>query len=722
MRYGRFVLGVAIAGVAFAGSAAGCSSKSGGNTSSSASGSSGSSGAGTPPPPGMFPDAGMPVVGQITGVQTKLPALPPMTNVFAQLDDDSVSITFDPVEGAADYRVYPLPSDGDINVTPDGHVVVHNALYHCSGDRETPTPTVDNGAQSMGSFVHTQVDQQMVGGYLRTLAGATLGYVYTAPGPGLVPVYALGESDPNADNNCIFARWAASRVKKYTTSDAERTQLLAGLARDDGIAFYVPGAADSTTTQVFVDQDQVGTQGMSRYYVATGPEADAHPSKSPAFNVLTSQATGTQPLMRVYYQNACGWSHDELAVGKERFNRIYQQGDKLPLWSLLWPGITGATTLVVEALDSGCPYQGFVAPTSIASVTGMYVNQPIVHPAYQTIDELRAASPTTEVYVNGQHDAGNQPKAVARAFLSVMPQPHAKMDFFADFSPGSTQETFTDVPCGALDGNCFQQWRQQSATFDQSFMIVESGPTMGSGLYSFGQIAGEWWVAYADWASDTNGKYRLTPKQKANMDSSTFLHVTMEVDSVSTGRRYPQILISDQEAPIQYTLDKGHTLVIQPRGEGSEWIDFPVDYELQVCNLRTWDVNNQCPVYDLHHLKDASGNTVHLAPHAELGEHASVDQRITYDVYASGQRTYLFLDGQPYACAVMPSVGVPMGPVTVTFGDVLYHSAVDHLFAFHQAKMQTDTRRHYDNLGFSSGVPSPGWDESRLPCVAPITP
>jgi hypothetical protein len=233
---------------------------------------------------------------------------------------------------------------------------------------------------------------------------------------------------------------------------------------------------------------------------------------------------------------------------------------------------------------------------------------------------------------------------------------------------------------------------------------------------------GELWVTYADVAADTNGKFRLTPKQKAKMDSSTFLHVTMEVDAVSTARRYPQILISDQDAPVQYTLDKGHTIVVQPRGEGSQWIDWPLDYELQVCNLHAWDVNNQCPVYDLHRIKDASGTVVHLAPHDEMGEHASLDHRIVFDVFASTQRTYLFLDGQPYACANMPSGGVPSGPVTVTWGDVLYHSAIDHTYTFHTAHLQVETQRHFDNLGFSSGVPAPSWDESRLPCAAPIVP
>ncbi len=158
--------------------------------------------------------------------------------------------------------------------------------------------------------------------------------------------------------------------------------------------------------------------------------------------------------MRVFYLNQCGWSHDELAVGQERFNRIYKQGDALPLWSAVWTGIKEPTTLVVEALDSGCPYQGFFAPTSLPAVIGTYGNETIFHEPYVTLDQLRAASPTTEVFLNGQHgpawvwQGGNLvdgmqpqsppppplPKALRRSFVKVAPNPHPKMDFFADFS------------------------------------------------------------------------------------------------------------------------------------------------------------------------------------------------------------------------------------------------------------------------------------------------
>jgi hypothetical protein len=572
-------------------------------------------------------------------------------------------------------------------------------------------------------------------------------------------VYVLGESDKNADVTCYFARWEASRTKLYTTSDSARAQLLAAFGRDDGVSFYVPATADSTTLQVYTDEQQPSTPYQERYYFPDGPEAAAHMGKEPAFLVLAAQAPGTQPLMRVFYSNQCGWSHDELAVGKERFNRIYKQGDALPWWSLLWSGITAPTTLVVEALDAGCPFQGLPSSQSIPSVTRYFGTQPLIHQPFITVDEMRASSATTEVFLNGQQGpawtwngqgpngaivatapsaaqllantgAGLPlPKAIARSFVAVTPQPHPAMDFLATFRPDSVPETFTAITNGPPPEGCSEDWQMESPTFYAHFVCIDQGPTAGTGLFSFGPVMGELWMTMADNGSDTNGKFRLTAKQMATMSSSSFLHVTMEADSYSTSRRYPQILISDQPAPVQYNLVKGHTLILQPRGEVSSpaapdmgVADWPIDYDLQICNLRIWDVNNQCPQYDLYHVTDATGQVLHLAPNDEVGEHASADHRALFDIYASTTRAYVFLDGAPYACADLPSEGPPQaGPVTVTWGDVLYHSAVDHTFAFHADHMQIETHRHFDNLGFSSGVPAPGWDEARFPCAAPIS-
>jgi hypothetical protein len=642
------------------------------------------------------------VVGQIDGgVTTTLPEVPAMSNVYAKENDDSVSIRFDPVDDARDYRVYPLPKDEDIQVDASGNVVVKNAIYRCAGDREAPEPMIDDGPDIQSNAIRTLVDNQEVGGYTRQLADATLGYVHSSPGEGLVPVHVLGDPSGDADQtDCYFARWTESRVKKYVTDEAEYQDLLAQGWRDDGVQFYVPSTASAGTKQIYLDD------GDAQFYFPEGPEADVHDQKEPAFLVLKDQATGTVPLMRVYYDQACARGHDELVPGKTRFERAWKQGAYQPWLTLTWSPITEETTLVVEALDSGCPFQGHLSPKSIPNP----VDDQIQHQPWITIDEARAASATGEVFINGQHEATNRPKAIARAFLKVKPKPHEAMDWFMGFSPGTELDPLSDVDCGVADGNCFQSFRQQSATLDVAMMSVATD------IWALGQVQGELWVSFADWAADTGGKFRLTPKQKANMDASTFLHVTMEVNMVSTGRRYPQILISDQDAPVQYNMPNGNTLIVQT------FSDWPNTYEVQVCDHRDWDVNNQCPEYETFRVESSSGDVQSLAPVPEVGELSGSDHRVAFDVYASTKRVYLFLEKQPYACVDLPAAGVPSGPVTVTYGDVLYHSgADDNLMGFHDQHMKIEMRRQWDNLGFSSGKPAPIWDETRLPCRAPIS-
>jgi hypothetical protein len=234
--------------------------------------------------------------------------------------------------------------------------------------------------------------------------------------------------------------------------------------------------------------------------------------------------------------------------------------------------------------------------------------------------------------------------------------------------------------------------------------------------FAIGQMLGELWVTYSDWAADTNGKFRLTPKRWATLADNSFLHVTVEVDIVTTGRRYPQILVSDRAWPIQNQLVNGATLVFQP------FNDPPQRLDIELCDHRVWEVNNQCPRFQMEN-GGAFGQPWRPLP--EVNEHMGVDRRARIDAYASTRRAYIFLDGQPYGCANLPNGVMPAGPVTVTFGDVLYHSGIDvpdPPFGFHRAHLFVETRRHFDEIGFQGGVAAPIWDETLIPCTSTMVP
>jgi len=163
-------------------------------------------------------------------------------------------------------------------------------------------------------------------------------------------------------------------------------------------------------------------------------------------------------------------------------------------------------------------------------------------------------------------------------------------------------------------------------------------------------------------------------------------------------------------------MKSGYAFVVQT------FVDWPNTYQLELCDHKYWDVNDQCPAFDMYHVLDPNdpNKRIGLAPNPEVGEHMGLDRGTIFDVYASTKRVYLFLDGEPYGCANLPSSSVPAGPVTITFGDVLYHSGVDHTYAYTSKALQVSTRRHFDNLGFKSGVSAPMWDEKRMPCVSQL--
>lgn len=656
---------------------------------------------------------------------TNLPAVTALNNVQLSMNGGAATITFDPVDNAADYRVYVLPANDNIQLASDGSVIIPNAIYRCSGTYQVAAPKIDD-ATTQDNGITTRVASS-VDGYARSLAEATLGYVYTTAtaAAGLTPVYAVGNPDVHADDD-YFYRYQASREKKYTADPSEYASLVASGWRDDGIAFYVPQASSTATQPVLSNANLSDPNSGSRYYVNQGAELSSRPTSlgfATAFNVLSAAAPGARPLMRVFYQTAAGRSHDELAAGQAAFTRIRYQGLNNAVASVHFSGITAPTTLVVEALDQGCPFQGIVASQSVAAQTFNFTTYSVSHQPWYTLSDLQKSVSNGEVFLNGQFDGVvGRPKAIARAFVNVAPATRPTMDWMS--TPASFSETFSPLACGAPDGNCFQMFRQQSNTYDVSFYSAETNH------WQIGNVLGEFLINYADWAADTNGKVRITVKsQKATIASSTYVHGTMEVNSVGSARRYPQMIISDQDVPVQFNLINGRSLILQT------FADFPSRVDLEICDHVTWDVNQQCPRFIFRHTFDSSGAITGINPIPEEDAFmAAVDAPTKLDLYASNTRAYIFVNDKPYACAnltsntgVSPSPVPPTGPATVTFGDALYHSDADNNFlvkmvgGFINRHEQMEVNRHFDNLGFSSGVAQPAWDETKLPCSSTMT-
>lgn len=614
-----------------------------------------------------------------------------LVGVRATVRGNGLSVTFEPVAGARDYRIYELPDASGVTEGLGGEVHVEDALYRCAGDREAPYVEL-NGAGPQG-WVSTWTQGEVLY-FTRDEAATTLGHVYAVAGEGRLPVYAMGSSAPDANGQCYEERWGASRLTEYTADPARRAELLAAGYHDGGVAFYIPESG--ATRKVYTWEE---SPDGPRLYFSDDAEIAARDGAEVAFEVLDAPGDGTVPLLRVFYEVGCGTAHDVLAAGEGRFERVLTQGNQ-PVWELQWPSLKPGAVLVVEALDAGCPFQGHLSPTALPAIGNA---QPFV-----TIDDLRATEPHGEVFVNGQHDPGSVPKAIARSYVCVEPgPPETEWDFLATFDEGIGAVTEVDkLTYGGWD------LYLETSQFDVSFHSIEPE------AWSIGAVEGELWAAYADWASDTNGKVRITPKTKAELASGDFLHASMEVDLWATGRRYPQLWISSHPVPVQDTMEEGVTLNLQTFG------GWPTSLQLQLCDHQKWDVNAQCPVF-AYEKEPFDGQPWPAQP--TVGEHAAVGRKGRLDLYVSTGRAYVFLDGAPYGCADLPAGAFPAGEVSVTYGDVLYHSGVDepvvgsNYYAFHRDYMLTETRRHFDHLGFRSHVPAPSWDESRFPCTGGLS-
>ena len=144
-------------------------------------------------------DGGVSFTGGPCALDPGWPKVPELANVRALARNDSLELVFDSVDDAKDYRVYALPAAGDVAVAGDA-VTVKNATYRCAGERTAAPSTLEDATQVQSGAVRTRV-ASTVESFARTLADATLGHVYTAPGAGRVPVYALGKSETNSDNS-----------------------------------------------------------------------------------------------------------------------------------------------------------------------------------------------------------------------------------------------------------------------------------------------------------------------------------------------------------------------------------------------------------------------------------------------------------------------------------------------------------------------------------------
>jgi hypothetical protein len=154
------------------------------------------------------------------------------------------------------------------------------------------------------------------------------------------------------------------------------------------------------------------------------------------------------------------------------------------------------------------------------------------------------------------------------------------------------------------------------------------------------------------------------------------------------------------------------SIIVQPFGGYHE-------LQIQICDQRGWGVSAQCPQANIY--GNHAGNYSEMweapwLPVPVLGDITGYDRPVQFDVYASTERVYVFVDDKPAGCAVLPTGKMPEGPVNVAFRGVLYHSGIDESVVPDDSGQQYLHRfslshfdRHMDDLGIDKSVPAPAW-------------
>jgi hypothetical protein len=258
-------------------------------------------------------------------------------------------------------------------------------------------------------------------------------------------------------------------------------------------------------------------------------------------------------------------------------------------------GVTSSSNVTVEAIDRLCPFPGAIGRqhVNIALSQGVDVQHPdnpwinatsISTFPVVTRDEVIAKYGS--LIINGQGWAGgpnvqanppvnpafaqpaapNPPKVLARTAIAISPlasPPAAPSTFFDDFS--NANDSFQKLPIPAwtyprfMAGILVQQ-NSKWTVYGNGFTCCNptDGPD-GRGYADAYVEDGALHTTLGDWAQDVLSEITMVPRKAAHLNGSSYLHITYEVPSFATGRRYWVVSLCGSSVPGQ-TLDSSGAL------------------------------------------------------------------------------------------------------------------------------------------------------------------
>jgi hypothetical protein len=424
-------------------------------------------------------------------------------------------------------------------------------------------------------------------------------------------------------------------------------------------------------------------------------------------------------------------------------------------------GITGPTHVVVEAIDRLCPFAGVLGTThaDVAMTNAEVAPADRVPFSIYTAQEIIGRYGSLVLNGHGPGPAiglpaaNEAPRALARTQLISTPLPQSAkptMTFFDDFSAADQPhvvgpaDTAARSPSGELQVN--SNWAFYAFGYDRYQVFIDRGALH---------------AVIADAAQDVFASLLAIPKRPAQLPaagSTNYLHVTWEVESNATSRRYWWILMCGAAAAGQ-TLDSSGLLMgrIVPTSAFMEADGLDPSVAgwncLHVFPRDGWPSplapNGRQPETDVRVMinkANAGGNdrtnVVNLSPdlyaNAAIGPPGWYRQldaalrpvapmlddlqilapRVKWDLYVRRNRVVLYANGQQRLCNDFPSTPLTMAEGALAFSQVLYHSTAERMeFSVNfwdkrgQRYYLNNTpyldERVWDNAGYDENVAAP---------------
>ena len=486
-------------------------------------------------------------------------------------------------------------------------------------------------------------------------------------------------------------------------------------------------------------------------------------------------------------------------------------------------GVGTTDTLVVEAIDRQCPFAGVIGPTHAdvsmdTAEMGPMVDVNVNNQAY-TIQRWQASFPVRtlaevtsaygSVIFNGQGPnrpdfsttppesplirmaqpaPANDPVVLARAVVTVsalgtatLPAGFGDGDYFDDFADDTDQPVAkgntgnlpsymeSDTPPTRLD-----RWETKKWVFYASGM---AGPPGSDGLWSaLAQMFVDRGVLHtilSDFYLDAMSSISFFPKRPVVLPvaDNRYLHVTFEVPTIETSRRYFNLALCGSDtagqtyangrpltAPIPrpaFMDDEGisrtnplgwNCLYLVPRGPGyyevagGDLASAHSDTSMKVTVMPTHPAPTTTNEYDTG--EPANGLALQFGPDQDsafprqwerainsskapsgpwLDDVLDVWRRTKFDVFIRRDRLVVFVNGEQRLCTSLAARPLTMAEGALGFWQVLYHSSAEFLeMRNHQSWANPLTgsshiinntpfidARAWDNVGFREDVELP---------------